>query len=406
METQNKTSKTKEYKYAIGDVIYRFRKKEHYIKMLNQKIMHRTVSGVVRNEKGYDYECLTCGFKGDKTEDRFNRGEGCPICSSNKVMVGYNDIATTNPDMVKWFLHEEDTKKYSSGSHKKVDFKCIHCGHIKKIDISSFFSQGFSCPICSDGFSYPTKVISNILSDINIQFIQEAGKNTFEWLNENVRYDFYIPSINCIIEAHGRQHYDGGFASVGGKTKEQERLNDLYKKELALNNGISNYVELNCSSSRIDLIRKQFIESGILDKLKISDSYINWKLIHEKSSKGNLIIACELWNKYKDMRKIEKEMNISRSALMRYLKSGSEIGICDYNTQEQRLVRSKLNSKEVFMYKDDEFIDKFQSANHIQRISKERFGVYLCSKGIHKNCKNIIEEYKGFVFKYAKGVDI
>ena len=29
------------------------------------------------------------------------RGVGCPICDGKKVLIGYNDLATTNPKIVK-----------------------------------------------------------------------------------------------------------------------------------------------------------------------------------------------------------------------------------------------------------------------------------------------------------------
>ena len=50
-------------------------------------------------------------------------GRGCPICSNQKVLVGYNDLATTNPELAKeadgW-----DPATLIAGSGKKVEWKC------------------------------------------------------------------------------------------------------------------------------------------------------------------------------------------------------------------------------------------------------------------------------------------
>ena len=43
-------------------------------------------------ENGHEYE--------QSIEKKVN-GRGCPYCSNKKVLKGYNDLATTNPDLLK-----------------------------------------------------------------------------------------------------------------------------------------------------------------------------------------------------------------------------------------------------------------------------------------------------------------
>ncbi len=51
------------------------------------------------------------------------KGRGCPICSNQKVLPGYNDLATTDPQIAAE-AYEWDPKTLTRGSEKKVQWKC------------------------------------------------------------------------------------------------------------------------------------------------------------------------------------------------------------------------------------------------------------------------------------------
>lgn len=42
-----------------------------------------------------------------------SRGTGCPYCSNRKILIGYNDIATTSPDIFQFLANPEDGYKYT-----------------------------------------------------------------------------------------------------------------------------------------------------------------------------------------------------------------------------------------------------------------------------------------------------
>ena len=73
-------------------------------------------------------------------------GTGCPICSNKKVLAGYNDLSTTNPDLATqadgW-----DPTTLISGNKKIVSWKCEK-GHIWAASINNR-SRGTGCPFCS-----------------------------------------------------------------------------------------------------------------------------------------------------------------------------------------------------------------------------------------------------------------
>lgn len=100
--------------------------------------------------------------------NRTIRGDGCAVCSSHKTLSGFNDLATTNPELAKeafgW-----DTKELTKSSNKKREWKCIN-GHIWSAPISHR-SSGSGCPTCSgksveQGF--------NDLASINLELANEA----------------------------------------------------------------------------------------------------------------------------------------------------------------------------------------------------------------------------------------
>lgn len=80
------------------------------------------------------------------------KGSGCPYCSNNLVLEGYNDLVTTNPEILKYWNYEKNEslspKDYSHGSTKKVWWKCEK-GHEWQAKISEL-TRGNRCPICAN----------------------------------------------------------------------------------------------------------------------------------------------------------------------------------------------------------------------------------------------------------------
>ena len=60
------------------------------------------------------------------------KGTACPFCANKKVLKGYNDLKTVNPDVAKEWNYEKNVgispDEFTSGSGKKVWWKCSSCG--------------------------------------------------------------------------------------------------------------------------------------------------------------------------------------------------------------------------------------------------------------------------------------
>jgi hypothetical protein len=104
-------------------------------------------------------------------EKRAIRGQGCPICSNKTTLQGFNDLATTHPELAieadGW-----DPTKIVSGSNKKVAWKCKK-GHKWKAILSDRKS-GNGCPFCTNTRVWPGY---NDLMTLN----PELAKESFGW---------------------------------------------------------------------------------------------------------------------------------------------------------------------------------------------------------------------------------
>ena len=81
-------------------------------------------------------------------------GYGCPYCSGNKVLQGFNDLATTHPQLAKE-LTDGDPRTITKGSGRKFSWRC-DVGHSWKATVHDRTS-GYGCPSCSIGGFDPNK---------------------------------------------------------------------------------------------------------------------------------------------------------------------------------------------------------------------------------------------------------
>ena len=73
---------------------------------------------------------------------------GCPYCDGKKVLAGFNDVATTHPDVAALFADQSLTTHITAQSNKKLEFRCDQ-GHTWTAPVSRLTSQKSRCPYCS-----------------------------------------------------------------------------------------------------------------------------------------------------------------------------------------------------------------------------------------------------------------
>lgn len=320
----------------------------------------------------------------------------CPYCSGQRVN-HTNCLWTTHPEIAKLLKNQQRGYEINAGRNKKEEFTCDKCGFDQKKIVSNVVNRGkFSCPRCSDGISYPEKILFNVLDQLSVYF---ETQKVFHWSNKK-KYDFYIPKNNLIIETHGRQHYEGNFfEKLGGRTFIEEKENDEFKIQLARLNNIKKYIILDCRESNLEYIKNSILMSELK---KIFDlNAIDWIKCHKYASKTTLVkTTCELWNKgIKNTLEISKIIKISRNIVIKYLKQGEKFGWCEYNPKEIMKKNGQKNGQKnkrevVQLAKDNNYIRTWGS---IGEAEKE-----LGITNVSGACRGVKKTAGGFIWIYKE----
>ena len=102
-----------------------------------------------RCPKGHAYQAVV----GTRTM----RKTGCPYCANKKVLPGFNDLATTHPELAGEWHPEKNSRKateVTAGSHAKAWWLCPR-GHTYEAVISSRTLQHTGCPVCANRVILP-----------------------------------------------------------------------------------------------------------------------------------------------------------------------------------------------------------------------------------------------------------
>jgi hypothetical protein len=338
-----------------------------------------------------------CGHEWSTSpQKRTVRKQGCSTCRNKKVLKGYNDMWTTNPELAYMLANPDDGYKYTQNSNKRVDWRSRCCGgELKDKRISDVNSHGLNCPRCSSNFSFGERFVYSLLSQTLIDFKKEI---TFDW-SLGKRYDFYIPSYKMIIEVHGIQHYNGRFQTMGGRGLQEEQENDALKEKLAKENGIEHYIVIDALDSKVESIIKSTIESKLLDILEYDSDIL--ENIEYFENNFMYLKAWELWNGgLKSVNKIAEILKVARETARAYLKRGAELNKCDYDVDQSRAYsldrRTKKSSiKVVKMNLEGEYMETYNSIAEAARKN----GMSTCS-GVSACCNNRRKTSGGFKWKH------
>ena len=109
MEEQTK-DKNENWKYKIGETL---NQKLGKIVLLEKEIRIKNYASTknggkcrIKRQKWYQYKCLKCEYIGWVQQSDLNKGVGCSCCSNMIVVKGINDVATTDPDLIKYFVNK------------------------------------------------------------------------------------------------------------------------------------------------------------------------------------------------------------------------------------------------------------------------------------------------------------
>lgn len=310
--------------YNIGDII---KDNKRDLTIIDKKKVKRSWY--------YKYKCNICGYacedgyrSGQPVKARWykayeieNMKKGCACCSHSIIVPKVNSIKALRPDLSVYFMNNDDIK-YSPQSNAKVSVRCPDCGHIKENQtVSTLNNYGFSCPVCSTSVPIGERIMCALLDILDIDY-----KKEYQFDNSGKRYDFYIESLNIIIEVNGRQHYQEVSGNFGIR---DEFLNDELKYEFAMSQGVSYYIIIDARESDFDYIKQSIINSSLSNIINLSS--VDWNHIKELiNQNGKIKEMCEYWESHPEVNiaDMERKFHYSEAIVYKYLTVGYEFGWC------------------------------------------------------------------------------
>lgn len=304
-------------------------------------------------ENKIQVRCNSCGYIWNAVTRSLMKVK-CPCCTNKTTVKGINDIATTHPDWVSFFKNKLDSEKYTECSGKFVDTKCPNCGYERKMQISKIYAYGFKCANCSDGISYPNKIIRSVFQQLSENNQININDYRFEYTSNwtlNYRYDVWFRTNDnkeYLIEMDGRQHYSNKDLN---KLLRQQEI-DKRKDELASQNGRF-VIRIDCQKSDADYIISNIRKSNLYTIFNLN--IIDTMKCHEFAKTNLIKQVVDYYNNNQgvDYKTIGKIFKIETGTIRHWIKQSSQYGLCEF---------AQYHHKPVYMF-DTNFvlINKFDT---------------------------------------------
>jgi hypothetical protein len=212
--------------------------------------------------------CIICPIHGEfwQTPDKHLSGQGCPLCKIDKIK---KSKTKTQEQVIKGFKEVHgDWYDYSKvgyiNANTKVLIICPDHGGFWQTPDSHL--SGHGCPYCRA--SKLENSVAKILTNNNINFIQNY--KGFDWLKNinKLELDFYLPEHNMAIECQGVQHFESIEYWGGDNKLEYIQNNDKLKLDLCNKHNLRLfYINYNDNiEDKIDNILKNIITDEIIKK--------------------------------------------------------------------------------------------------------------------------------------------
>lgn len=191
--------------------------------------------------------------------------QGCPYCSNQKALKGFNDLETTHPNILKEWDYTKNSdfpQEYTFGSRKKVWWIC-NKNHSYKSSIIHRIN-GSGCPYCNE--SKGEKKIREFLKSNNFSFISQYKFSDCKD-KKSLPFDFALfdssKNLICCIEYDGIQHFEP-IDFTGNDVKKAKEKFEIVKLHDEIKNDY-------CKIHNIKLIRISYNEFDNIEKILLSE---------------------------------------------------------------------------------------------------------------------------------------
>ena len=255
---------------------------EEYVGLLQEKGLDTVVVPLENYVKGAIkilHRWLECGHTAKMAPTKVLIGYGCPTCQKEKMIqrcVAISEAArmrsASELDKQVGKIHGTKVRRDPDTPYvnalTKISWVCDQ-GHRWEATPASIKS-GIGCPECARR-KYKGEVLTKeVLEEYGIDFQTQKKFADLYHKRESspLSYDFYIPSMDILIECQGEQHYKPSTYFHGENAEEafadqQER--DQLKREYAWENGYY-LLEISYKDYRKDRIKAILEDAGVLQK--------------------------------------------------------------------------------------------------------------------------------------------
>jgi glutaredoxin len=195
-------------------------------------------------------------------------GRGCPYCDGKKIIQGYNDLATSHPELVsEWhpiFNGSLKPTDVAPGSKQIVHWMCSK-GHewSTRVKDRTYSKRPTGCPYCHKATSYPERKVFYFVKN----FFPDAQASFKDKANGISELDIFIPSLKTGVEYDGVRYH-------GNKKRDQIKNKACRESKIRL----IRIRELGCPNIRGEVIKVDTSEESLnqaiamlLSKLNIND---------------------------------------------------------------------------------------------------------------------------------------
>jgi len=198
---------------------------------------YKVTGTYVNSRTDIGFECDN-GHKSIALANNLSRGQGCSYCYGNNRKT--HDEFVAKMKLVQPYMHV--LGKYSN-NYTSVEILCLKCSHEWPARPGNLLNTKQGCPRCAI-ISKGERQIEQSLTNLDVIFeTQKTFNGCCSNRNRKLKFDFYLPEYNMVIEYNGEQHYRPiGFGNKNEDMiqKEFETIldNDSIKEEYCIDNNI------------------------------------------------------------------------------------------------------------------------------------------------------------------------
>lgn len=311
------------------------------------------------NKTMMDFYCSK-GHHWPSNPNRVLSGQYCPYCLNRRVLIGYNDLWTTNPEIARLLQDLNVGYEHTYGSKHETYFICPFCGNKIFKTIKEVYCRGLACQRCGDTISYPNKFIRAMLSQLDV--VNVEYEYSPPWLLP-YSFDNYceINGLKVAIEADGGLgHGNKAFGSNEIDTVGIKR--DKIKDAMAHKHDI-NVIRIDCNykdNNKYKYIKEHVLSSNLADIVDLS--CIDWNKCHAEALSSLVYKSAQLYNDGCGIGDISRILGYNTGTISNWLKQATDIGLCQYDKEETRKRGRRLLFHAVNQYtKDDKFVKLYPS---------------------------------------------